>query len=81
MLGSLSLLLTLKHLCSPSAGTPPRSHDFLSWKQPGTKIFHLFVSSTETAPGQEETQVTSAEIDISAPAGVVTLVEVPDSDV
>lgn len=81
MLGSLPPLLTLKLLCSPSAETPPCSDDFLSWKQPGTKVFYLFVSSTEIAPGQEKTQVTSAEIDISAPASTLPLVEVPDSDV
>lgn len=66
---------------SAHSQTPMVSHGFLSWKQPGTTVFCLFVSSSELAPGQEKTPVTSAEMDISGPASIVPLVEVPDSDV
>lgn len=54
MLGSLSPLLTLNHPCSPTAETPPCSHDFLAWKQPGTKVFYLFVTSAEIPPDRKK---------------------------
>lgn len=89
-MGTLSLSLALDHLSSPTAEAPPSSDAFLSWKQPGTKVFHLSDPSPETPPGQEKKKkketpkkprMTSAEIDISVRASTVPLAEVPDSDI